>query len=82
MDNFKKQLTHIKRYAEDTFCDDRECADCGGCADGEEYFEIEKKGEMLTISYRNKTAGISRFINLQKDALMFNIGIIDEKRVI
>ena len=35
-----------------------------------------------TFKKQDKTAGISRLINLQKDALMLNIGIIDEKRVI
>ena len=63
MKDFYKKTEDIKRYAEDTFCDDRECGNCNGCADGEEYFEIERKNGILTIAYRNKTAGISRLVN-------------------
>ena len=67
--DFKKTLIDVKQYADDTFCEDRVCEGCGGCAEGNEFFEIEKINGFVFISYTNKKAGISRMVSLMEEDL-------------
>ena len=65
--DFKKTFTNIKQYADDTFCEDRICDGCNGCAEGNEFFEIERKNGLTFISYMNKITGIKRLVNVPEE---------------
>lgn len=65
--DISKRFADIKRYGEDTFCEDRDCDGCNGCSEEQEYFEIRREKGVLTISYFNKLAGISRLFYLDEE---------------
>lgn len=57
MRDFYKKAEDVKRYREDTFCDDRECANCEGCKDGEDI--------VMKYGFRRKaTASFKTTVNL------------------
>jgi hypothetical protein len=41
-------------YAEDNICTDKECKDCGGCSEDNQFFTMQIVNDKLQLTYRHK----------------------------
>lgn len=58
----KKMIIPVRCYgANDNLCDkimNHECSECNGCAEGNQYFEINEYDEFFTVNFYHKIGDI------------------------